>query len=191
METKTEMKKRNTHTHTHNCFMALWNLSGTTRVSRYQKKHSPTHTHRGRQSSQFAFSIYYDPWHPLYSIHVLHSLFPQSLFKFSLAYLLAWYTPLHTPYIFSPNHCLLFAAHAHTIATCSTVVLRLCPLIAVSLSTLYLELYLVTSHHTSILPFSSLPLKCHLIILSYRPGLTSMQHTASHTTSVQSSSHCQ
>jgi len=29
-------------THTHNRFTALWNLSGTTRVSRYQKKHSPT-----------------------------------------------------------------------------------------------------------------------------------------------------
>jgi len=40
-----------THTHTHNRFMALWNLSGTTRVSRYQKKHSPTDTHRGHQSS--------------------------------------------------------------------------------------------------------------------------------------------
>jgi len=30
------------HTHTHNHFTALWNLSGTTRMSRYQKKHSPT-----------------------------------------------------------------------------------------------------------------------------------------------------
>jgi len=29
-------------THTHNRFMALWILSGTTWVSRYQKKHSPT-----------------------------------------------------------------------------------------------------------------------------------------------------
>jgi len=34
-----------THTHTHNHFMALWILSGTTRVSWYQKKHSPTHIH--------------------------------------------------------------------------------------------------------------------------------------------------
>jgi len=32
-----------THTHTHTQpFSALWKLSGTTRVSRYQKKHSPT-----------------------------------------------------------------------------------------------------------------------------------------------------
>ena len=29
----------------------LWILSGTTRVSRYQKKHSPTHTYHGHQSS--------------------------------------------------------------------------------------------------------------------------------------------
>jgi len=56
------------------------------------------------------------PWHPPYSIHVLYSLFPQSLSKLSLVYLLAWYPPppLHTPYISSPNHCLLFAAqHRH------------------------------------------------------------------------------
>ena len=39
----------NSHTHSH--FTALWILSGTTRVSRYQKKHSPNHTHRGHQSS--------------------------------------------------------------------------------------------------------------------------------------------
>jgi len=67
-----------THT-THNRFTALWILSGTTRVSRYQKKHSPTHTHRGHQSSLSASSIYYDPWHPPYSIHMLYRLFPQSL----------------------------------------------------------------------------------------------------------------
>jgi len=34
-----------TPTYTHNCFTALWILSGTTRVSRFQKKHSPTHTY--------------------------------------------------------------------------------------------------------------------------------------------------
>jgi len=96
-----------THTHTHNHFTALWIWSGTTRVSRYQKKHSPTHTHRGHQSSLSAFSIYYDPWHPPCSIHVLYSLFPQSLSKFSLVCLLAWHPPLHTPYISSPSHYVL------------------------------------------------------------------------------------
>jgi len=107
------------HTHTtHNCFTALWILSGTTRVSRCQKKDSPTHTHRGHQSSLSAFSIYYDTWYPPYSMHVLYSLFPQSLSKFSLVYLLAFHPPLHTPYISSPSRCLLFATHALTVATC-------------------------------------------------------------------------
>jgi len=97
-----------------------------------------------------ASSIYYDPWHPPCSIYVPDSLFLQSLSKFSLVYLLAWHPPLLTPYISSPNYCLLFAEHAHIIATCFAVVPRLCHLILVSLSTLYLELYLVASRHTSI-----------------------------------------
>ena len=41
--------------YTHNHFMALWILSGTTRVSWYQKKYSPTHTYRGHQSSLICF----------------------------------------------------------------------------------------------------------------------------------------
>jgi len=76
---------------------------------------------------------------PPYSIHTLYSLLPQSLSKFSLVYLLAWHPPLHTLYISSPSHYLLFAAHAHIIATCFTVVPRLCHLILVSLLTLSLE----------------------------------------------------
>ena len=133
---------------THNRFTALWILSGTTRVSQYQKKHSPTHTRCGHKISRSASSVYYDPWHPPYSIHAVYSLFPQSFFNFSLVYLLTWHPPLHTPYISSPNHCLLFAAHAHTIAICFAVVPRLCYLILVSLSTLYFGLYLVASCHT-------------------------------------------
>jgi len=126
------------YTHnTHNHFTALWILTGTMWVIRYQKKHSPTHTYRGHQISVSASSIYYDPWHPPYSIHVLYSLFPQSLFEFSLVYLMAWHPPLHTPYISSPNHYLLFVAHAHTITTCFAVVPRLCHLILVSLSQLF------------------------------------------------------
>jgi len=82
------------------------------------------------------------------------------LSKISLVYLLAWHPPLHTPNISSSNHCLLFAANAHTIATCFAVVPRLCHLILVSLSTLHLELYLANHSHLC-------PLKCHLIFLSY------------------------
>jgi len=118
-------------------------LSEKTWVSQYQKKQSPTHTYRGHQSSLICFL------HLLWSmvsslfINMPYSHFPQSLSKFSLVYLLARNYPLHTPNISSSNHCLLFAAHAHTTATCFAIVLRLCHLILVSLSTLYFELYLV------------------------------------------------
>jgi len=81
-----------------------------------------------------ASSIYYDTQHSLCSIYVPDSLFPQSLSKFSLVYL--FLAPLTSYSISSPNHCLLFAAHAHTIATCFAVVPRLCHISLVSLSTL-------------------------------------------------------
>jgi len=84
-------------------------------------------------------SIYYDPWHPPCSIRAPDNIFPQSLSNFSLVYLLAWHPPLHTLYISSSNHRLLFATHAHTITVCFAVVPRLCHLLLVSLSTLYLE----------------------------------------------------
>jgi len=120
--------------------MALWAQCGTTRVSRYQKKHLPTHTYHGHQSSLICFlhllrsmasSLFI-----LCSTYVPDSLFPQSLSKFSLVYLLTWHHQLHTQYISSHNHCLLFSAHAHTIATCFSVVPRLCHLILVSLNPL-------------------------------------------------------
>jgi len=82
-----------------------------------------------------ASSIYYDPWHPLCSIYVPDSLFVQFLSKFSLVYLLAWHSPLRTPYISSPNHCLLLAAHAHTIffSCCSTEIMSFNPSLSLSL----------------------------------------------------------
>jgi len=113
--------------------MVFWILFGTSRVSRYQKKHSPAHTYRRRQSSLICF------------IHLIRSI-ASSVFnlctwqsfsaisKFSLVYLLAWYPPFHTLCISLPNHCLLFATHAHTTATCFTTVPRLCHLILVSQS---------------------------------------------------------
>jgi len=57
-----------TYTHTHNCFTTLSILSGTTRVSQYQKKHSFTHTYHGHQSSLICF------------LHLLRSL-ASSLFN--------------------------------------------------------------------------------------------------------------
>ena len=100
---------------------------GTTRVSQYQKKHSPTH---------------HPDHHPVFiSFFHLPRAIASSLFK-----LCAWQyfctTSFHalfglplglepsTSYSihFSPNQCLLFAAHAHTIATCFAVVSILCHL---------------------------------------------------------------
>ena len=82
------------------------------------------------------------------------AVFFHSLSKFLLVCLLACHPPFHTPYISSPNHCLLFAAHDHAIATCFAVVPRLCHLILVALSTLYLELLscsLMSHFHLTIL----------------------------------------
>jgi len=153
--------------------MALWILSETTWVSRYQKKHSPTHTHHGHQSSLSASSIYYDPWHPPYSIHVLYSLFPQSLSKFSLVYLLPWHPPLHTPYISSPNHYLLFATRLyHRNLFCFSIkIMSSNPVLP--LNSLLGTLSCNFTPHIHLCP-----LKCHLIFHSYRPGLTSMHLTA-------------
>jgi len=166
-------------------------LSGTTWMSQYQKKHSLTHTYRGHQSSLSAFSIYYDPWHPPCSVYKPDSHFPQSLSKFSLVYLLAWHPPLHTLYISSPNHWLLFAAQVHTITACFAVILRLCHLILVSAQPFtWNSILQCNATHPS--DHSHLfPLKCHLILLSYGPCLTSVQHTTLHTTAVQSPSHYQ
>ena len=60
----------------------------------------------------------------------------------SFVYLLVWSPPPHIPCISSPNQCLLFAAHAHTIATCFAVISILYHLFLVFISTPYLELYL-------------------------------------------------
>ena len=75
------------------------------------------------------------------------------------AEVVVWSPLFLTPYISSPSHYLLFTTHAHTIATCFAVVPRFCHLNLLFLSTLYSELFLLTSHHTSILHFSSLPCK--------------------------------
>jgi len=127
--------------------MTLWILSETTLVSQYQKKHSPTHAY---QSSLICF------------IHLLRSMAfflfnPRTLQSFSTISLQVFFGlpfGLAPSIHFFTHHCLLFATHAHTIATCETscftVVPRLCHLILVFLSILYLEFCLVVSCHTSI-----------------------------------------
>jgi len=112
-------------------------LSGTTQVSWYQEKHSSTHTYPDHQPSFISFLCL------LQSKASSDSLFAQPFSTSSLVYCLVWNPPLYTPYISSPNYCLLFTTSAYTTAACFALVQRLCHLFLVSLSTLYLELYLL------------------------------------------------
>jgi len=69
----------------YNHFTAVWTLSGTTWVSRYQKKHLPTHTYCGCQSSLICFlhllwsmasSLFNLLWkYPIFSIFSIFSHF--------------------------------------------------------------------------------------------------------------------
>ena len=96
---------------------------------------------------------------------MLDSLYAQPLSKSFV------YPPFHTPYISSPNHCLLFTTHAHTIANCFAVVPRLCHLFLVSqffTRNSLLPNFTHPSDHSHLCP-----LKCHLIFFPYRPGFTS------------------
>ena len=112
-------------------------------VSRKQKKHSSTHIYHSHQSSLIRFlHLIRSTVSSLFNLlYMPDSLSAESLSKFSFVSLLPWHPPLHTPYISSSNHGLLFASHAHTITTYFTVLLRLCDLFLVSVSALYLELF--------------------------------------------------
>jgi len=58
----------------------IWILSGTTRVSRYQKKHSPTHTCCGHQSSLICFlHLLRSVASSLFSLHAWQSFSTISL----------------------------------------------------------------------------------------------------------------
>ena len=109
-------------------------------MSRYQKKHSPTTiivvinhpyllspstmTHGILRIQSTCSTVFF------------HNLSPSFLWSTS------WPGTLHFILHTFLHPIIVFFSHAHTIATCSAVVLRLCPLIPVSLSTLYLELFL-------------------------------------------------
>jgi len=96
-------------------------LSRTTRVSQYQKKHSPTHHHDHHLIFISFFHLPRSIASSLFKLRAWKS-YTQPLSMSSLVYLLVWSPPLHIPYISSLNQCLLFAAHVHTIATCFAVV---------------------------------------------------------------------
>ena len=142
-------------------------LSRTVRVSRYQKKHSPTHH---LDNHPVFISFFRLPRSTASSLFKLCAwLFAQPLSTSSLV----WSPPPHIPYISLPSQCLLFATYAHTITACFAVVSRSYRLFLVFLSTPYLELSLFFITHPS--DHSCLCwLKCHIIFFPDRPGLASM-----------------
>ena len=114
------------------------------RVSQYQKKHSPTHypdhhrifisfLHLPRSLASSLLKLH--AWQsfcttcldvifglPFISDIAIFVLKRDVKLQLTFAYLLVWSPPPHIPYISSPNQCLLFVAHPHTIATCFAVV---------------------------------------------------------------------
>ena len=111
---------------------------GATRVGRYQKKHSPAHTHPGQRSSFITFlHLQRSTGHGILFIQrtcLIDSPLEQPLSRSSLVFPLVFNPQLHTPCISSPNHHHLFAAHAHTNAASSAAISMLCHLHLVSLS---------------------------------------------------------
>ena len=110
-----------THTHTQPFYGSLdfvWDNPGEP-VSEETFDHTPIVVISHPVSASF---IYYDPWHPpvqfLCLTIFLHNRSPGFLWCTSRSGTLHNYTP----YISSLNHCLLFTAHAHTIAICFVVV---------------------------------------------------------------------
>jgi len=112
----------------------------------------------------------------------------------SLVYLLVWSPPPHIPCISSPNQCLLFAAHAHTIATFFAVVSILYNLFLVSLSlnsllgtlgtlTLHIHLTILISARWSATSFSFLTGQVSLpcsILLHIQNSKNSFCHIKGH-----------
>jgi len=128
--------------HTHNHFTAVWTLSGTTWVSRYQKKHSPTHIYRGHQSSLICFlHILRSMASSLFNLHALPSFSTISLQVFFVLPLGLAPSTSYSIHFFTQSllsFCSTYPYHRNLFC-CSTEIMSSNP----CLSTLYLELYLV------------------------------------------------
>ena len=155
-------------------------------MSWYQKKHSPTHTHHHHQPSFFSLlHLQRSIASFLFKLHARQSFCTTSLqvlFGLRLGLVCATSYSIH---FFTQS---LSSFHN----TCSYHRSLLCHSTKIMSSNpcLFLNSLLGTLNVTHPSNHSHLcPLKCHLIFVSYRPGLTSMQHTASYTTAEQSPSH--
>ena len=130
-------------THTHNCVTPS---SRTTRVSLYEKKHSPTQTHPDHQTS---FIKCCDPGRPPCLIYVLGSFFPNLSWP-SLVFLLVWNSISYSIHFFT--QLLSSFCNTCTIATCFAEVPKLCHLFLSSLSTISWKsvFYLIANIHLTI-----------------------------------------
>jgi len=99
------------HTHTHTQpFNGPW--SGTTRLGRYEKKHSPTHTHPDHRTSFINFlHLLPSIASSVFSLRASQSSLTTSL-QVLLVFLVVLDPLLHTPCIPSPSH---FSATMHQI----------------------------------------------------------------------------
>jgi len=123
-------------------------MSRTTQVSWYQKKHSPTHTYRGHQSSLIHF-IKYDPQRSPCSIYVPDNLSTISQFFVGLpvglapstSYSIHFFTKsLSSFHSICPYHCNLFCCS--TEITSSNPSLSLNPLLETLSCSLMLHIHL-------------------------------------------------
>ena len=108
--------------------MAVWILSGTTQVSWYQKKHSPTHTYRGRQSSLISFlHLLWSTACSLFNLHAWQSLSTISFQVFfwstswpgTLHFIL--HTFLHPIIVFFSQHMPI--PYHHNLFCCSSMIM--------------------------------------------------------------------
>jgi len=176
----------------HNRFTTLWILSGTTGVSQYQKTYSPTHTYRGHQSSLICFlHLLWSIASSLINLCAWQSFSTISLQVFFGASLDLAPSTSYSIYFFTqsfsssrstcPYHCNLFC--------CSTEIMLSNPSLSLNSLLGTLSCSSMPRIHLTILIFARQ--SATSFFLSYGPGLTSMQHTTSHTTAVQSPSHNQ
>jgi len=178
------------------CFMALWILSGTTKVSQYQKNHLPSHTYHGHQSSLICFlhltrsmaSSLFNlcAWQSFctISVQVLYGL-PLSLAPCT-SYCMSFFTQLVSSFcITCPYHCSLFCCITKIMSSISS--LSLGPLLGtLSFSLMqHIHLTILISSRWSDTSFSFLmgqvSLQCSILLhlqLLYNLPLSMLWHSS-------------
>ena len=156
-------------------------------MSKYQRKHSLTHTCCGHQSSLICFfHLLRSMASSLYNLLAWQSSCTISVQVF-FGLLLGLALSTHSQYISSPNHSLFFrstCSYRCDLFCCSTEIMSSNP--SLSLNSLLGALSCSLMPHIHLIILISA-----LIFLSDGPGLTYMQHTASRASAVQSPSHYQ